>query len=81
MTLKVNFIFIIQSEKELRAQFIILIIIFGYTAQVRRNLVAQPGTEPTPPAMEVQSLNNWIARELPRTQFSIIFLSWFTLMS
>ena len=81
MTLKVNFIFIIQSEKELRAQFIILIIIFGYTAQVRRNLVAQPGTEPAPPAMEVQSLNNWIARELPRTQFSIIFLSCFTLMS
>jgi len=29
-------------------------------------LVPQPGVEPAPPALEVQSLNYWIAREVRR---------------
>ena len=28
-------------------------------------LVPQPGIEPVPPALEVQSLNHWTAREVP----------------
>ena len=28
-------------------------------------LVPQPGIEPTPPAVEAQSLNHWTAREVP----------------
>ena len=28
-------------------------------------LVPQPGIEPMPPAMEMQSLNHWAAREVP----------------
>ena len=28
-------------------------------------LLPRPGTEPTPPAMEVRSLNHWTAREVP----------------
>ena len=28
-------------------------------------LVSQPGVEPMPPAVEVQSLNHWTAREGP----------------
>ena len=38
-------------------------LFFGYTAQVCRTLVAQPGIEPTAPAVEVQSLNSWFARK------------------
>ena len=30
-----------------------------------RTLVPQSGIEPTPPAVEVQSLNHWLAREVP----------------
>ena len=29
-------------------------------------LVSQPGIEPTPPALEEQSLNHWTTREVPR---------------
>ena len=29
-------------------------------------LVPQPGIKPVPPAVEVQSLNNWTAREVPK---------------
>ena len=29
-----------------------------------RILVPQPGTEPVPPAMQAQSLNHWIARDV-----------------
>ena len=32
-------------------------------------LVPQPGIEPTPPALEVWSLNHWTAREAPRMVF------------
>ena len=30
-----------------------------------RTLVPQPGMEPVPPAVEVQSTNHWTAREFP----------------
>ena len=30
------------------------------------DLVPQPGIKPVPPILEVQSLNNWTAREVPR---------------
>ena len=33
-------------------------------------LVPQPGTEPTPPALDAWSLNHWTARNFPK---SIIF--------
>ena len=32
-------------------------------------LVPQPGIEPVPPALEVQSLNHWTAREVPTSTF------------
>ena len=31
-----------------------------------RILVPQPGIDPTPPALETQSLNHWISREVPK---------------
>ena len=34
-------------------------------------LVPQPGIEPTPPAVEVQSVNHWTTREVP---FIVIFI-------
>ena len=34
-------------------------------------LVPQPGIEPTPPAMEVWSLNHWIAREVPKAWLEV----------
>ena len=41
-------------------------------------LVSQPGIEPTPPAMEAQSLNkHWITREIPHTLFSSLTVSIF----
>ena len=30
-----------------------------------RDLVHQPGTEPGPPALEMQSLSHWATREVP----------------
>ena len=38
-------------------------------------LVPQPGIEPMPPIMEVQSLNHWIARETPTLHFRMITLA------
>ena len=35
-------------------------------------LVPRPGIEPVPPAMEVQSLNHWTAREVPLINFKRI---------
>ena len=32
-----------------------------------RDLSPQPGIEPRPPAVEVQSSNHWTAREVPRS--------------
>ena len=32
-------------------------------------LVPQPGIEPTPPAVEAQSLTHWTAREVPKKIF------------
>ena len=34
-------------------------------------LVPQLGIEPTPPVLEVQSLNHWTAREVPMPTFSM----------
>ena len=34
-------------------------------------LVPQPGIEPMPPAMEVQYLNHWTAREVQQESFLI----------
>ena len=38
-----------------------------------RILVPQPGTEPVPPAVEAQSLNQWTTREFPRMAFSLSY--------
>ena len=35
-----------------------------------RILVPQPGIEPMPPAVKVQSLNHWIAREVPQSSIT-----------
>ena len=35
-----------------------------------RILVLQPGIEPMPPAVKVQSLNHWIAREVPQSSIT-----------
>ena len=32
-------------------------------------LVSQPSTEPTPLGLEVQTLNHWTVREVPRKKF------------
>ena len=42
-------------------------IFFWLHFAVCRILVPQPGIEPVPSALGVQSLNPWIAREVPRT--------------
>ena len=39
--------------------------LFGRTAPACGILVPRPGIEPTPPALEAQSLNHWTAREVP----------------
>ena len=36
-------------------------------------LVSLPGMEPVPPAVEVQSPNQWTAREVPILEFSYLF--------
>ena len=41
---------------------------FGHTTQQAGILVPQPGIEPTPPAVEAQSLNHWTTREVPVIQ-------------
>ena len=38
-------------------------------------LVLRPGIEPTPPALEAQSLNHWAAREVPVQFVSMVYLS------
>ena len=40
-----------------------------------RILIPPPGTESAPPAMEAQSLNHWMARDVPK----ITFFIWFSL--
>ena len=37
-------------------------------------LVPQPGIEPAPPALEVQSLNHWTTWEAPRCSFIALLL-------
>ena len=37
-------------------------------------LVSQPGIEPMLPAVEVQSLNHWTAREVPNVLFFKTYL-------
>ena len=44
-----------------------LFFFFGPRHTACRILVPQPGIEPTPPTVEVQSLNHWTTREVPRT--------------
>ena len=41
-----------------------------------RILVLQSGIEPVPPAVEIQSLNHWSVREVPRS-FSVCFFCFF----
>ena len=36
-----------------------------------RILVPQPGIEPVPPVVEVQSLNHWTAKEVPEDDFYV----------
>ena len=38
---------------------------FWWHSVACRILVPQPGIEPSPPAVEAQSLNYWTAREVP----------------
>ena len=37
-------------------------------------LAPQPGIEPVPPALEVQSPNHWTSREVPRLEFEQILI-------
>ena len=37
----------------------------------REILVPQPGVKPMPPAVEVQSLNLWTTREVPKSMFTL----------
>ena len=53
---------------------IIIILFFGRVA--RGILVPQPGIEPVPPAVEVQSLNHWTTREVPHYCFFFFFNFW-----
>ena len=41
--------------------------IFGHAVYGMQDLRSRPGIEPVPPAVEVQSLNHWTAREVPPT--------------
>ena len=52
-------------------EFSLSFFLFGCTTQ--HAALPQPGTEPTSPAVEAQSLNHGMAREVPR-QWSIIVL-------
>ena len=42
---------------------------FGTSLAACRILVLQPGIEPMPPTVKVQSLNHWITREVPLGEF------------
>ena len=35
------------------------------------DLVPRPGIEPTPPALEVQSVNHWTSKEVPKAPFKV----------
>ena len=43
----------------------ILLLLFWLCRTACGILVPRPGIEPVPPAVEVQSLNHWTAREVP----------------
>ena len=45
-----------------------LFIYFWPHCTACRTLVPRPGIEPTPPAVEVQGLNHWTAREVPQEE-------------
>ena len=49
--------------------FMINVLFFDHTTQHAGILVPQPGVEPVPSAMEVQSSNHWITRGFPHDQF------------
>ena len=52
-----------------------IIIIFGHTMWCRM-LLPWPGIEPVPPALEVQSLKHWTAREVPQVfLFKFMYIS------
>ena len=51
--------------------FIIIYFIFWLCCAACGILVPQPGIEPTPPAVEVRSLNHWTAGEIPCPHFEV----------
>ena len=50
--------------------FFFLFKIFGHTGWHVEILVPRPRIEPAPPALEVQSLNHWTAREVRTTDLT-----------
>ena len=48
----------------------LIFVLFSFLAMLCSMwiLLPQPGIEPTPPALEVQSLNHWTTREVPSAE-------------
>ena len=49
--------------------FYLFFFFFWPHPKVHGILVPQPGIKPMPPAVEVQSLNSWTPREVPKVSF------------
>ena len=56
--------FTLSRKVILASPNLFLILIFWPCRMACRILVPRPGIEPVPPAVEVQSLNHWTAREV-----------------
>ena len=56
-----------QDGRQMVFFFFFLFKIFGHTGWHVEILVPRPRIEPAPPALEVQSLNHWTAREVRTT--------------
>ena len=54
--------------------FTVFLCIYFFGRVTCRILVPQPGPEPSPPAVEAQSLNHCTARERPRLLFELLIL-------
>ena len=50
-------------------KFLAALFFFFHQHKACRTLVPQPGIEPTPPAVEAQSLNHWTSRKVPQQHF------------
>ena len=68
-----------ENEIEIRSCVLFLIFVFLAMQHGMRILVSQRRIKPMPPALEVQCLNHWTVREVPRSYLFWRFLTSFCL--